>query len=205
MSHSYACISDAQPLFDVERAYPRGVTSGIQPELRFFPLKIRVGGRVTPKVEIHSIAIIHSRRPTYFFPRRLYLLSRSTIDRRVDPRLKPVSSTLKITEAGYRSFRIASLRLSKQDLTVEQLRPSNREASIGRVKHVSSVGQRALKRSIYLREIDVSKVSDLVGKRLARISSARLLTRESDVGTPSLETLLIQDTSSSSSIVDSNY
>jgi hypothetical protein len=110
VSHSYACISEVQPLFDVEKAHPGGVTSGIQPELRFFPLKIRVGGRVTPEAEMHSIAIIHSRRPACFFPRYLYFLSRSTIDRRVDPRLKPVSSTLKIAEGGYRSFRIASLR-----------------------------------------------------------------------------------------------
>ena len=87
--------------------------SGIQLELRFFPLKIRVGGRVTPEAEIHSIAVIHSRRPACFFPQYSYFLLRSTIDRRVDPRLKPVLSTFKIAEGGYRSFRIASLRPSK--------------------------------------------------------------------------------------------
>ena len=106
-------MSEVQPLFDVEKAHPGGVTSGIQLELRFFPLKIRVSSRVTPEAEIHSIAIIHSYRPAYFFLRYLYFLLRSTIDRRVDLRLKPVLLTLKIAKGGYRSFRIASLRPSK--------------------------------------------------------------------------------------------
>jgi hypothetical protein len=93
-------LSDVYLLLDVENFHFSGVEAGIYVVFVYFALKIRSRGKVTPEALIHSIAIIHSCLPLIFLNAVVSPLFISTFEGKVVPRVKPVSSTLKIALEG---------------------------------------------------------------------------------------------------------
>lgn len=67
VSHSYAWLSDVQPLLLIKNLQLCGVSSGIQAVFVCFALKMTSGGIATLAALMHSIAIIHSCRPLMTF------------------------------------------------------------------------------------------------------------------------------------------
>jgi hypothetical protein len=77
-----------------------GVEASIYAVFVYFALKIRSGSKATPKALIYSIAVIYSCLPLIFLNAVVSPLFISTFEGKVVPRVKPVSSTLKIASEG---------------------------------------------------------------------------------------------------------
>jgi hypothetical protein len=89
-------LSDVHLLLDVENLYFSGIEAGIYIVFVCFTLKIRSRGKATPKALIYLIAVIHSSLLLIFLNAVVSPLLISTFEGKVVPRVKLVSSTLKI-------------------------------------------------------------------------------------------------------------